>query len=131
MPETSRTYDSQPSLTKDSSTNLDAFAIAFDPTGNLWVSDGVSGVADYHAPLSTGEAGSLMIGPKAITGNGTTPGTKLSDSQGLTFDPGGNLWVVDYGHGRVLEYGTGSSSTSSNSSSSTTTSGGVPVFPTR
>jgi len=117
-----------------SSTGLNAYDIAFDSSGNLWISDGINGVAEYAAPLSTGELGSQVIGPKTVTGNGTTPGSRLSDPQGLAFDSGGNLWVADYGHGRVLEYGNGTpSSTTSSSSSSTTTSstsgGGVPVFP--
>jgi sugar lactone lactonase YvrE len=126
----------QPSFTvASSSTGLNAYAIAFDSSGNLWISDGINGVAECVAPLSTGEAVSPMIGPKTLTGNGTLPGTKLSDPQGLTFDAGNNLWVADYGHGRVLEYGSGApSSTTSSSSLSTTTSGtsgggGVPEYP--
>jgi sugar lactone lactonase YvrE len=119
--------------TGSSSTGLNAYAIAFDSGGNLWVSDGISGVAEYTAPLSTGETGSQMIGPKTITGNGTSPGSRLRAPEGLAFDAGSNLWVADYDHGRVVEYASASaSSTTSSSSSSTTTSstgGGVPVFP--
>jgi len=114
----------------NSSSGLNAYAIAFDSSGNLWVSDGISGVAEYLAPLSTGEAGIQVIGPKSITGNGTSPGSKLRDPQGIAFDAGGNLWVADYDHGRVLEYDTGVTPTTSSSSLSTTASGGgVPVFP--
>jgi sugar lactone lactonase YvrE len=119
--------------TGSSSTGLNAYAIAFDSGGNLWVSDGISGVAEYTAPLSTGETGSQMIGPKTITGNGTSPGSRLRAPEGLAFDAGSNLWIADYDHGRVVEYASASaSSTTSSSSSSTTTSstgGGVPVFP--
>jgi hypothetical protein len=46
------------------------------------------------------------------------------------FDSAGNLWIADYGHGRVLEYifsaGSASSSTTTTTSSA---SGGVPEFP--
>ena len=120
--------------TASSSTGLNAYAIAFDSSGNLWVSDGINGVAEYLAPLSTGETGSQVEGPKTVTGSGTEPGSRLSDPQGIAFDAANNLWVADYGHGRVVVYGSGVVLTTSSSSSSTTTSsttggGGVPVFP--
>jgi len=120
----------QSSLTT-SSTGLNAYAIAFDSSGNLWISDGISGVAEYLAPLSTGEAGSQVEGPKTVSGGGTSPGSRLSDPQGIALDAANNLWVADYGHGRVVVYGSDVYlTTSSSSSSSTTTSGGgVPVFP--
>jgi hypothetical protein len=121
----------QTSLT-GSSTGLNAYAIAFDSSGNLWISDGISGVAESVAPLYTGEAFAQIIGPKTITGSGTPPGSRLGDPQGIAFDSGNNLWVADYGHGRGVEYATGTApSTTSSSSSSTTSgsSGGVPEFP--
>jgi sugar lactone lactonase YvrE len=124
----------QPSLTTGSSTTgLNAYAIAFDSSGNLWISDGISGVSESVAPLSMGEAVSQIIGPKTITANGTAPGTRLREPQGLAFDAGNSLWVADNGHGRVVEYPSGATPTTSSSSSSTTSSGtsggGVPEFP--
>jgi sugar lactone lactonase YvrE len=114
-------------------TDLNAYAIAFDSSGNLWISDGISGIAECLAPLSTGEAVTQMIGPKTVTGSGTSPGDKLRDPQGIAFDAANNLWVADYDHGRVVVYGSDVvvTTSSSSSSSSTTTSGGggVPVFP--
>jgi sugar lactone lactonase YvrE len=137
----------QPSLTNgSSSTGLNAYAIAFDSSGNLWVSDGISGVAEYLAPLSTGEAGTQVEGPKITV----LSEDRLSNPQGIALDAADNLWVADYGHGRVVAYGSGvvlttssSSSTttsgalggglylttSSSSSSSTTSGEGVPEFP--
>jgi sugar lactone lactonase YvrE len=117
------------------STLPNAFAIAFDPSGNLWVSDGISGVLEFTYPLSTGEVGTEVIGPKAVLPNTLTANFKLDDPQGITFDTGNNLWVADYDHGRVIEYGTvAGNATASTSSVSTTTSttkssSGVPVFP--
>jgi sugar lactone lactonase YvrE len=121
----------QTSLT-GSSTGLNAYAIAFDSSGNLWISDGISGVAECVAPLSTGEAVTQVEGPKTVSGGGTSPGDKLRNTQGLAFDAANNLWVADYDHGRVVVYGSGVYLTTSSSSSSTTTSstsGGVPEFP--
>jgi len=119
--------------TASSSTGLNAYAIAFDSSGNLWVSDGISGVTEYLAPLSTGETGSQVEGPKTVTGSGTPPGDKLLDPQGLAFDAANNLWVTDHDHGRVVVYGSDVVLTTSSSSSSSTTAsgggGGVPEYP--
>ena len=112
----------QSSLT-GTSTGLNAYAIAFDSGGNLWVSDGISGVAEFEGPVSTGEAGNQVEGPKTVNGTGTSPGDKLRDPQGIAFDANDNLWVADYDHGRVVVYGSAVTlTTSSSSSSSTTTS---------
>jgi hypothetical protein len=116
----------QTSLT-GSSTGLNAYAIAFDSSGNLWVSDGINGVAEYLAPLSTGEAGTQVEGPKITV----LSEDRLIDPQGIALDLANNLWVADYGHGRVVAYGSGVVATTSSSSSSSTTAsgGGVPEFP--
>jgi len=116
----------QTSLT-GSSTGLNAYAIAFDSSGNLWVSDGINGVAEYLAPLSTGEKGNQIQGPKIAA----VPGDVLSDPQGIALDAGDNLWIADYGHGRVVVFGSGVvvTTSSSSSSSSTASGGGVPEFP--
>ena len=102
--EAASTVIGQTSLT-GTSTGLHAYAIAFDSGGDLWVSDGISGVAEYEGPVSTGEAGIQEIGSKTVTTNSTSPGDKLRDPQGIAFDANDNLWVADYDHGRVVVYG--------------------------
>ncbi|MDA4122005.1 MAG: NHL repeat-containing protein, partial [Thaumarchaeota archaeon] len=84
----------QSSLT-GSSTGLNAYAIAFDSGGNLWVSDGINGVAEYEGPVSTGEPGIQEIGPTTVTTTSTSPGDKLRDPQGIALDGNDNLWVAD------------------------------------
>ncbi len=119
----------QSSLT-GTSTGLHAYAIAFDSGDDLWVSDGISGVAEYQGPVTTGEAGIQEVGPTTVTTASTSPGDKLRDPQGIAFDGNDNLWVADYDHGRVVVYGstvirTTSSIATSSSCSSTKASGAL------
>jgi sugar lactone lactonase YvrE len=83
-------------------------ALAFDASGNLWVADQNNNrVLEYKAPFSTHEAATLVIGQSSFTGSGTaTTSTGLSGPTGLAFDSSHNLWVVDMGNSRVLEYET-------------------------
>jgi sugar lactone lactonase YvrE len=83
-------------------------AVAFDSSGNLWVADQNNNrVLEYKAPFSTHEAASLVIGQSSFTDSATaTSSTGLSGPTGLSFDSSGNLWVVDMGNSRVLEYTT-------------------------
>jgi len=86
------------------------YSLAFDPGGNLWVSDyGNNRVLEYPAPLSTNEAAGTVIGQPNLTSDAATPvlaptPTGLNHPWGLAFDRSGNLWVADYAEGRVLEY---------------------------
>jgi sugar lactone lactonase YvrE len=104
-------------------------AIAFDHSGDLWVSDsGNSRVLEFATPLSTGENASRLIGQYSyFFGGPNATQTQLGYPEGLAFDSSGNLWVSDPGYARVLEYANpltyqGSSSTTSASSSTTTSS---------
>src|ERR1700730_14215595 len=81
-------------------------AVAFDSKGDLWVVDNSNNrVLEYTTPFSTGEAASLVIGQTSLTGSGdSSPSGALFGPIGLAFDSGGNLWVVDSGNNRVLEF---------------------------
>lgn len=101
----------QPDFTSNSDgstqnrTNLPS-AIAFDGTGNLWVTDSLNNRAlEFSRPFSTDESASLVIGQKNFTENfsGIT-NDSLNTPYGITFDKSGNLWLTDGNNARVLEY---------------------------
>ena len=77
-----------------------------DSSGDVWVTDyPVSRVMEFLAPVTTGEAASVVVGQSTFTG--TAPGTtatNLSLPAASTIDPHGNLWVVDDGNNRALEF---------------------------
>src|SRR5574337_1318629 len=80
--------------------------LAFDSSGNLWVSDGAR-ILMY--PKSTGftngQDATLVLGqPNFATNTYSITATGLSGPFGLAFDSSGNLWVADSGNNRVLEY---------------------------
>ena len=81
-------------------------SLAFDSSGNLWVTDTSNNrILEFKAPLSTGEAASLVIGQSNFTGSATAAtATGLDGPYGLAFDSSGNLWVADLLNERVLEY---------------------------
>ncbi|MDA4122697.1 MAG: NHL repeat-containing protein [Thaumarchaeota archaeon] len=92
----------------ESATSLTApQAVAFDSSGNLWVADTSNDrVLEFMAPLSTGEAASVVLGQTSFTNNfdSVTNATSLNSPYGLAFDSSGNLWVADLINGRVVEY---------------------------
>ena len=91
------------------------YAVAFDSSGNLWVTDPKVGnlagrVLEYNAPFTTGESASLAIG---VTGVDVIPTLNCFNGIGanclsfpdyLAFDKSGNLWINDDTGGRVLEF---------------------------
>jgi len=103
--------------------------LAFDALGNLWVTDGGHNrVLEYSKPFSTGESASLVIGQAGFTSDfAATSSRGLNFPAGLSFDSSGNLWVVDSGNSRVLEFSGSLQSTTSISQ----TSSSVPEFPTQ
>ncbi len=82
------------------------FSATFDSSGNLWVADSNNNrVLEFKPPFSTNELASVVLGqPDMFSRACTTSPTGLCNPFGLTFDPTGNLWIVDSGNSRVLEY---------------------------
>jgi len=82
------------------------YSLAFDSEHNLWVADAYGNrVLEYKTPFTTGEAASIVIGqPGFTTLSPSTTSTGLNTPNGLAFDSGGNLWVVDSSNNRVLEF---------------------------
>jgi sugar lactone lactonase YvrE len=104
--------------------------LAFDRSGNLWVSDDTNGrVLEFPQPFSMNQNATQVIGQPnftSISGVGGPTNATQSDmygDDGIAFDSSGNLWVSDGLNNRVLEFAQGAVATSSASvsSSSTTT----------
>jgi sugar lactone lactonase YvrE len=90
-----------------------ASAMAFDGSGNLWVADSPnSRVLEFEAPLSSGMSASAAIGQTDMTAascnQSNTPSgpdaSTLCNVRDISFDTAGDLWVVDSGNNRVLEF---------------------------
>jgi sugar lactone lactonase YvrE len=86
--------------------------VAFDSSGNLWVADGGdSRLLEFKPPFTNDENASLALGQTSLT-DGLFSGTPTQSDfgygspTGVTFDATGNLWAVDYGYNRVLEFKT-------------------------
>jgi len=114
------------------------YGIAFDSTGNLWVSDTYDGrVLEFSPPFSNGENASLVIGQATFNASVTSASQSLlSGPEALAFDPSGNLWVLDSSNNRALEFtpsgvvATQSSSSTTSSSSSSTSSSSSAIIST-
>jgi sugar lactone lactonase YvrE len=80
-----------------------------DGQGNLYVADSANNrVLVYHAPLSTHQAASVVLGqPDAQHNNANYGGLSASglfNPGGLALDAQGDLFVADTGNNRVLEF---------------------------
>ena len=98
-------FTSDSAATSATGLNLPQF-FTFDASGNLWVADYANNrVLMFPAPLSTGEAATLVIGQTVLISNssGTTQST-LAAPFGVAFDPNGDLWVADSVNNRALEF---------------------------
>ena len=82
--------------------------LAFDSSGNLWVSDSSNNrVLEFTPPFSNGQSSSLVIGQSSFT-TATTPCTfgqsGVCGPSSVAFDSSGDLWVADFDNSRVLEF---------------------------
>ncbi len=82
------------------------WAIAFDSTGNLWVSDSSNNrILEFSLPFSNGMSASLVIGQQNFTSKiSSTTASEFIGPMEIAFDSNGNLWVVDSENNRVLEF---------------------------
>jgi len=83
--------------------------LAFDSSGNLWVSDSTANrIVEFKAPFTNGENESIVLGQPSFTTQSspddTANQTDLNSPRGITFDSSGNLWVADNGYDRVVEF---------------------------
>ena len=79
---------------------------AFDLAGDLWVADSsASRVVEYSPPFATGMSASLVIGQRNLTSrNLSTSQDGLNFPSRVAFDPKGDLWVLDSGNDRIMEF---------------------------
>lgn len=80
--------------------------LAFDPAGDLWVSDtGNDRVVDFTPPFSSGMGASTVLGQAGFSAVSSGDGaSELSAPNGIAFDSSGDLWVADTGNNRVVEF---------------------------
>jgi sugar lactone lactonase YvrE len=85
-------------------------SVALDSHGNLFVVDSDNNrVLMFRAPLTSGEAASLVIGQSNFSKNlcnrgGSASASSLCSPKGITLDKAGNLYVADADNNRVLLY---------------------------
>jgi hypothetical protein len=82
------------------------YFIAFDNSGDLWVTDADNNrVLKFVPPFANGMAASLVIGQTDFVSGGTALAANgLDFPTGIAFDRAGNLWLGDEGNDRVLEF---------------------------
>ncbi len=95
--------------TATASTICNPWGMAFDSSGDLWVSDPYDNrVLEFKPPFSTGMAASLELGQPGFTTTTTNQGglsaTSLYFPYQPAFDSSGNLWISDGNNSRVLEF---------------------------
>src|SRR5262249_18759213 len=87
-----------PIVRVQTSDNMTGAYLAFDASGNLWVSDGNQRVVKFSSSQLTAGGASL------------TPATTITGSsggyQGVAFDNSGNLWVADVANAQLVEFST-------------------------
>ncbi len=81
-------------------------ALAFDSQGDMWVLDtGANRALEFLAPVTTGEAASVVIGQPSMTSLGSSLNQSgLEGPAALAVSPSGDLFISDWSANRVLEY---------------------------
>jgi len=84
--------------------------IAFDSSGNLWIADRIHNrVVEFKPPFADGMSGSSVVGQPDINSSAaSTSQAGLNAPESVAFDAAGNLWVVDEGNNRILEFASAS-----------------------
>lgn len=85
------------------------YAVAVDSQGDLWVTDDQRAqVLEFVPPFSTGMAAAVILGTGPCQVGRTTfispTAYNFCDPVGIAFDQKGDLWVGDWGYGRVVEF---------------------------
>lgn len=82
------------------------YGLAFDSSGNLWVTDtGENRVLRFSPPFTTGISANLVIGQSGFTTYASsTTQSGLHYPRAIAFDPSGNLWVADELNNRTLRF---------------------------
>jgi sugar lactone lactonase YvrE len=80
--------------------------VTFDSNGDLWLSDRNNCRAlEYRPPFTNGMDATVVLGePDLNAANCSVNQNGMNQTEGLTFDQQGNLWVTDRGANRVLEF---------------------------
>ncbi|MGA9207628.1 MAG: NHL repeat-containing protein [Terriglobales bacterium] len=81
-------------------------SIAFDRSGNLWLTDTYNNrVLEFQPPFANGMAASLVIGQADfVSSAAATTASGLDFPTGIAFDSAGNLWIGDTDNSRVLQF---------------------------
>jgi len=83
-------------------------AVAADNAGNVYIEDGTnSRVLEYNTPLTSGTTAEQVFGTCGSFTSSECTGvsaSSLTSPSGVAADAAGNLYVVDSGDNRVLEY---------------------------
>jgi len=82
------------------------WSVAFDASGNLWVSDGLNWrVLEFSPPFTNGLAPRLVLGfPNFTTEANADPESDLNNPRGIAFDGSGNLFVADTMDSRLMMF---------------------------